>query len=325
MAGRLSLLIWPDYVSPATLTEFERQTGIGIDLEIVPSAVEIVDRMRMTVRHPDVLTPPSYAVLELEAEGRLAQLDHSRLPNLRHIERRFLRGRPHDPESRVSLIKDWGTTGFMYRIDKVRELPASWADFWSLAEKYSGHVTVLDSPGEVIGAALKMRGCPYNSTNPDDLAVARLDLLRLKPHLLRFETNYRPLLSSGEAWLSLGWNGDAAALIADGVPVWYVIPAEGSQIWEDDWAIAADTENVEAAHAFLDFVIRPDIAAQEALYTRYATGNRSAHDLLAEDVRNDSSTYPPAGLIEKLEAGMPLDARGRHRRKVLWDELRNAG
>jgi spermidine/putrescine transport system substrate-binding protein len=324
MGTRLSLLIWPDYVSPATLAQFEQETGIHVDLEIVPSAAEIVDRMRMTVRHPDMLTPPSYAVVELEAEGRLAQLDHALLPNLRHIDRRFLRGRSHDPDSRVSLIKDWGTTGFMYRIDKIAELPTSWADFWSLAEKYSGHVTVLDSPGEVIGAALKMRGCSYNSTEPDELAEARLDLLRLRPHLLRFETNYRPLLSTGEAWLSLGWNGDAAALLADGVPVWYVIPTEGSQIWEDDWAIAVDTENPEAAHAFLDFVLRPDIAAQEALYTRYATGNRSARDLLGEDLRNDPAIYPPSPLLEKLEAGMPLDARGHHRRKVLWDEFRNA-
>lgn len=137
------------------------------------------------------------------------------------------------------------------------------ADFWRLAENYSGRVTVLDAPGEVIGAALKMRGRSYNTVDAESLAQARTDLLRLKPHLRSFETNYRPLLASGEACLALGWNGDAAALKAEGLPVQYVVPAEGAQVWEDDWAIAAG-----APH--------PEVAAQEARYTRYATGNRAA-------------------------------------------------
>ena len=323
MGDRLSLLIWPDYIDPATLAAFERESGVRVELEIIPSSVELLDRMKNGARPPDVLTPPDYAVRQLAAEGRLAALQHARLPNLQHIEPRFVSGRPHDPESRVSVIKDWGTTGFMYRVDKVTELPTSWADFWQLAEKYSGHVTVLDSPGEVIGAALKMRGRSYNASSTTELAAARLDLLRLKPHLLSFDTNYRPLMASGAAWLSLGWNGDAAALKADGVPVWYVIPSEGSQVWEDDWAIAAGAPNPSAAHAFLDFVLRPEIAAREARYTRYATGNRAARALLGPELGDDPSTYPPPQLIEKLESGIPLDAKARQRRKVLWDEIRS--
>ena len=323
MGERLTLLIWPDYISPATLAGFEEQTGTRVDVEIVPSAVELVDRMKSNTEAPDVLVPPDYAVRELASEGQLAVLDSSRLPNLTNLEARFQCGRPHDPESRVSVIKDWGTTGFLYRTDRTTESPRSWADFWRLAEEFSGHVTVLDSPGEVIGAALKMRGHSYNASALDQLAGARADLIRLRPHLLCFETNYRPLLASGEAWLSLGWNGDAAALKAQGLPVEYVIPAECSQIWEDDWAIAAEAQNPIAAHAFLDFLLRPEIAAQEAGHTRYATGNAAALALLREDIRQDPSTYPPPQLVGKLEAGMPLDAEGRQRRNALWDEIRN--
>jgi putrescine transport system substrate-binding protein len=154
------------------------------------------------------------------------------------------------------------------------------------------------------------------------LAGARNDLLNLKPHLLAFETNYKLLLTSGKAYLSLGWNGDAAVLTARGVPIRYVVPSEGSQIWEDDWAIAADTSNPELAHAFLNFVMRPEIAAQEAGYTRYATGNLSALPLLNEDMRNDTATYPPQELVSKLEAGMPLDDEGQRRREKLWNQIR---
>jgi len=320
----LTLLTWPDYISPDTVQQFEQEFEVGVSLDIVPSAVELVDRMRMSGQPaPDLLVPPDYAVRELAAENLLLPLDHERLPNLRHLAKRFIDGRPHDPESRVSVVKDWGTTGFMFRADLLQESPISWVDFWRLAEDSSGRVTVLDSPGEVIGAALKMRGHSYNASDSDSLAQARADLLALKPHLLCFETSYRPLLASGEAVLSLGWNGDAAALVGQGVPVKYILPSEGSQIWEDDWAIAADAPHPDLAHQFLDFVLQPEVAAQEARYTRYATGNQAALGLLDESIRSDTSTYPAAELLAKLEAGLPLDPGSSRRREDLWRELRS--
>jgi len=322
MNNTLHLLTWPDYINPLTIQQFESEFGVKVALDIVPSAVELVERMKAEDPGVDVLVPPDYAVRELNIQGRLAALDHSLIPHLKHLEPRFRHGRAHDPESRVSIIKDWGTTGFMYRTDMIYESPQSWADFWRLSEKCSGRVTVLDSAGEVIGAALKMRDLSYNAPSAEALSAAREDLLVLKPHLLAFETNYKPLLACGEACLSLGWNGDAAALIAQGLPIQYVVPVEGSQIWEDDWAIAAQTREPELAHAFLNFVLRPEVAAQEAQYTRYATGNLSALELLDEKMRNDPSTYPPREVLQKLEAGMPVDAEGRRMREELWNEVR---
>jgi spermidine/putrescine transport system substrate-binding protein len=321
MTNKITLLTWPDYINPQTLQQFEAEFDVRVVLDIVPSAVELMEQMQTQNPGVDVLVPPDYAVRELNAQGRLLTIDPSQLPNLEHLEPRFTRGRAHDPESLVSVVKDWGTTGFMYRTDMIHEAPELWADFWRLADEVSGCVTVLDSPGEVIGAALKMRGHSYNASSPDTLAVAREDLLKLKLHLFAFETNYKPLLSSGKVSLSLGWNGDAAALIAQGVPLRYVIPNEGSQIWEDDWAIAVDAPNPDLAHAFLNFVLRPDIAAQEARYTRYATGNRSAWKLLDGTMQNDPSTYPSQELLAKLEAGMPIDAEGQKRRDELWKEV----
>ena len=106
------------------------------------------------------------------------------------------------------------------------------------------------------------------------------------------------------------------------MPIKYVVPNEGSQIWEDDWAIATDAPNADLAHAFLNYVLRPEVAAQEARYTRYATGNRSAFALLDEEIRNDPSTYPPQELLTKLEPGMPIDPEGQKRRAELWMEIR---
>jgi spermidine/putrescine transport system substrate-binding protein len=331
MTKTLTLLTWPDYINPETIQLFEAEFGIAVHLEIVPSAVELIERMQSQgdalsgSQGPgvDALVPPDYGVRQLNAQGRLLALDHALLPNLVHLEPRFHLGRAHDPECLVSIVKDWGTTGFMYRTDQVYETPAVWADFWRLAEKLSGRVTVLDSPGEVIGAALKMRGYSYNDSSEEALSAARQVLLRLKPHLLKFETDYKPLLTSGEACMALGWNGDATVLNARGVPVKYIVPNEGSQVWEDDWAIAANAPNPEAAHQFLNFVLRPEIAAQEARYTRYATGNRSALALLDDEIRNDRSTYPSPDVLTKLESGMPLDDEGQKRREALWREIRD--
>ncbi len=323
MEKELIILTWPDYINPLTLEQFQSTFNVKVHLEIVPSAAELIDRMRAAGSAPDVLCPPDYAVRELNGEQRLMLLNHDRLPNLKHVEPRFRSGRAHDPESRVSIIKDWGTTGFMYRSDLVKESPHSWQDFWNLAEKYTGKVSVLDAPGEVIGAALKMRGRSYNATDADSLQQARLDLLRLKPQCYTFATSYRPLLSSGDVYLALGWNGDAAALNAAGVPIQYVVPTEGSQFWEDDWAIAANAPHPEAAHAFLNFVMQPNIAAQEARYTRYATGNASALKLLDEATRSDRSIYPPEEVLLKLEPGLPLSIDGNLRRERLWAEVRS--
>jgi spermidine/putrescine transport system substrate-binding protein len=323
MTQTLTILTWPDYIAPQTLQQFKTEFDVTVQLAIVPSAVELIERMHVQDVGVDVLIPPDYAVRELNGQGRLATLNHSLVPNLKHLDPRFRTGRPHDFETRVSIIKDWGTTGFMYRTDRIHESPQLWKDFWNLAAKYSGHITVLDSPGEVIGAALKMRGRPYNDSSSDALAAARDDLFFLKSHLRAFETNYKPLLASGEAWLSLGWNGDAAVLKTQGIPIKYIVPSEGSQIWEDDWAIAADAPNPELAHSFLNFVLRPEVAAQEARYTRYATGNQSALEYLDDEICNDPATYPPQDLLHKLEAGMPLDEPGRKRREELWAEIKS--
>ena len=322
IANELNLLSWPDYISPGSLRQFFMEFGIKVRGETVPSAVEMMERMHKPPL-PDVLCPPEYLVRDLSAENLLFELDNSLLPNLKNLYPQFRVGRAHDPHGAVSVIKDWGTTGFMYRTDLVNGRPQSWKDFWDMAEDYSGHITVLDSPGEVIGAALKKNGCSYNASDAQSLDLAQKDLLRLKTHLFSFETDYKPLLTSGQVSMALGWNGDAAALVAAGIPIQYVVPFEGSQIWEDDWAIARNALRPETAHDFLNFVLRPEVAAQEARHTRYATGNQAAFALLDENLRRDPATYPSKDLMDKLERGLPFDSVGAERRTNLWKEIRS--
>lgn len=320
----ITVLTWADYIDPRSLLEFEYEYAIRVELETVPSAAEIVKRIQSNTHGVDVFVTPDYAVRELESLRRLDYLDHSRLTNLRHLDGRFRKERAYDPGSRLSVVKDWGTTGFIFRTDLVTENPKSWGDFWKLATKYSGKVTVLDAPTPVIGAALKKRGHSFYSNDEAALRQARADLLELKPHLLAFETNYKSLLASGTACLSLGWNGDASTLRSQGLPIEYVLPTEGSQMWEDDWAVSRHAPDPGSAHLFINFMLRPDIAAQEVLYTRYATANRTALALLGDSVREDQAIYPPPEALARLDPPGSLDRLGFERRAALWQEIRRA-
>jgi spermidine/putrescine-binding protein len=310
MSKSLRILIWPDYLAPENVRRFEAEFNLTVQLDIIPSAVELVQKVVNGDTPTDVICPPDYAVRELDRDNRLLVLERVRLPNLKNIAPEFLLGRAHDPETQVSVPKDWGTTGFMYREDKIEERPTSWREFWRLAGKYSGKVTVLNSAAEVIGAALKMRGHSYNSMNGEELRQARSDLLALQPHV-RFETNYRPLLISGQIWMALGWNGDAFVLKSNNIPVRYVVPLEGSQKWEDDWAIPTNARDVDMAYEFINFMLNADVALREARYTGYATPNQKAYEELEESVRNDPSVYPPTEIMEKLEWGLPEGREGQ--------------
>jgi spermidine/putrescine transport system substrate-binding protein len=316
---RLTLLTWPDYISPSTLQAIG-DLGFEVALEFVPGAAQMIERMRAPAPHPDLLVPPDYAVRTLAAEGRLLPLHHSLLPNLRFLDPDFLAGRDHDPQSRFSVPKDWGTTGYLLRADRVSGPARSWADFWALAESagHAGRVTVLDSPGEVLGAALKLRGRSYNASDPAALAGARQDLGRLRQGLHSLTTDYKGLLASGEVDLALGWNGDAVSLARSGVRVEYVLPEEGSQLWEDDWAIARDAADPVAAHRFLDFLLRPDVAAEEAAHTGYATPNRAGRARLPAEQRDDPAIYPPMEIRRRLEYGQPHEPEAEKRRQELW-------
>jgi len=139
-----------------------------------------------------------------------------------------------------------------------------------------------------------------------------------------FSTDYKPLLIDGEVDIALGWNGDAAVLAAQGIPIRYVLPREGSQIWEDDWCIADGSSDTDQAHAFLDFTLRPGIAAQEALYTGYATPNRTAWAMLPDSVRNNPAIYPSPELLDRLEPGIPHSSSSTQRRAERWDEIRGS-
>jgi spermidine/putrescine-binding protein len=304
----LSLYNWENYINPETLKAFEAEFGVKPSLDFYPSNEDLEAKIKAGATGYDLCAPTLYMVQIMGYEdGTLLELDHSKIPNLANCNQRFL-NLELDPNNKYSAPKDTGTTGFGYRSDKISEAPASWAEFYSLASKYSGRVTVLDSAPEVVGSALKMLGYSYNSDSGAEVDAATAELVKLKPHLRTIDSvNYDVMLQNGEAYLTLGWNGDVlvAAGNAPAGTVHYVVPSEGTEVWLDNWSILAAAPHPELAHAFINWILQPEHQGVETSYTYYASAVDEAKQFVDPAVANDPAVYPPDEVITKLEVFTP--------------------
>lgn len=302
LESELNIYNWAAYLNPATRKAFAKAYDVETTLDFYASNEELIAKLQGGAGGYDLVAPTGYAVQIMADEGLLYELDHERIPNMANVDPRFL-GLAFDPENRYSMPKDWGTTGFGYLQDFVEEEMTSWEDFFSLAEKYSGKYTVLDSSPEVIGAGLKRHGYSYNTTDPDEVGQAVDDLIAIKQHIAAITSSeYRQMMSRGDAWVSLGWNGDFFYVAADQPSVKYVIPEEGTEYWVDTWAIPANAPHPNIAMEFIDWVLTPENQGRETDYTYYASAVSGAQEHTDQAIATDPSIYPAPEVIDALEA-----------------------
>jgi spermidine/putrescine-binding protein len=184
---------------------------------------------------------------------------------------------------------------------------------------------VLDGIPEVIGSMLVMLGYSYNSDNRSELDKAKKELIALKPHLLAItSTEYKQLLESGKAVMSLGWNGDGLAVAAK-KPAAYVVAKEGGEFWVDSYVIPKGARNPDAAHAWIDFVYQPKVNAQETAFTYYASPLRKTllKGALAGAILNNKGVFPADGTVKKLEPNQ-VTPKGTALRNRIWTEFKAA-
>jgi spermidine/putrescine transport system substrate-binding protein len=326
VGGTLFYYNWADYVNPETYKAFTKETRVDIKKDFYVSNEELQAKLQGGARGFDLIVPTGYMVQILAQADLLEEIDHSKLPTVKkNIDSRF-QGLPYDPDDKFSVPKDWGTTGFVYRTDLVKEKPTSWKEFVELATgPYSGKVTVLDGIPEVVGSMLVMLGYSYNSEDEGELEEAKQVLLDLKPHLLAItSTEYKQLLTSGKAAMALGWNGDGAAVAAK-KPAEYVVAEEGGEFWVDAYAIPVGAKNPAAAHAWIDYVYDPARNAVETEYTYY--GSPVKRELLKPvidaEVYANPDVFPPADVLGKLEPN-EVSPEGTKLRDRVWTEFKAA-
>jgi spermidine/putrescine-binding protein len=182
---------------------------------------------------------------------------------------------------------------------------------------------MLDDAREAFGAALKMRGHSLNTTDERVLAAARDDLVRQKRLVRAYNsTNFEDVLLSGDVWLAQGWNGQFAKAMDQSPDVVYVIPKEGATLFIDNLAIPRDAAEPGLAHAFIDFTMEGEIAAEICRTMRYSSPNRAAWPILPPEIRNHPAVFPPPEVVRRLELIQDLgDTTVVYDR--LWTEIKS--
>jgi putrescine transport system substrate-binding protein len=313
---QLNVFNWSDYIDTDVIAEFEREYGIKVNYDTFDSN-EVLETRLLAGRTGYDVVVPSGSFLERQIEaGVFRKLDRSKLSNLENLDPAIMqRVATHDPGNEHAVPYLWGTSGVGYNVQRIRErMPDapvnSWRMFYDpeVVKNFQDcGVSILDAPTEVVGTVLIFLGRDPNSQDPQDLAEAEKVLMSIRPFVRYVHSSrYIDDLANGEICLALGWVGDVLqardrAVEAGGtVEIDYEIPQEGAIMFFDMLAIPADAPNPEAAHQFINFLLRPQIAARNSSATNFATPNVPALPRVDESVRTDESIYPPPELQAKL-------------------------
>ena len=330
---------WSDYIAEDTIAKFEAETGIKVNYDVFDSNEMVEAKLLAGNSGYDVVVPSGFFLERQVAAGLFQKLDTSKLPNLANMDPAIMaETAAHDPGNEHSVDYMWGTTAIGYNVAKLKErLGDQPVDSWDVIFKpelvskaADCGVTLLDAPAEVVATALNYLGLDPNSESGEDLQKAKDLLLSIRPYVRYFNSSqYIDDLGNGEVCLSIGYSGDvfiaqaAAEEAGQGVEVSYVIPKEGALKWFDLFAIPADAPHPDNAHKFIDFMLRPDIAAANSNYVFYASGNQAALELIDPEVKEDPAIYPPAEVLAKL---FPLKAHSPDYDEVLtetWQAIKS--
>ena len=319
------LFNWTTYFSPDNKKAFTDQYGLSnFQEDFYPSNEDMLAKLLAGGKGQyDVAVPTAEFVPTLASKGFLEKLDKSRLPNLANVNPRFLT-MIMDPNDDYIVPKDWGTTGIIYRGKDVKEPVTSWKDFWDLATtKYSGKTLVVDSPGDVFVAPLRMLGFDVNTTDTNELEQARVQLMKLRPHLQSIDSdNYPQTLRDEGAVLALAWNGTAYLMQQEAayVDTKYTIPSEGTIFWTDTWVLLAEAPHPNIAYTFLNWIQDPHVQVVESLYAAYASTNDAAKPLLPPEFVNNPAVYVPDDQLALLSVA--TDQSGNKQRADIWAEFK---
>jgi spermidine/putrescine-binding protein len=296
----VNVYIWTNYLPREVVAGFEERTGIRVNVDTYDSNEAVLEKLQSGVASYDVVVPSDYMVKILVPQGLIQPLERGRLPHVENLDPRFL-DQEFDPGNRHTVPYLWGTTGIGYDKRKVKEPIDSWRALFD--ERYAGRILMLDDVREAFGAALKLMGRSINETDPAVLRQAA-DMLRQQKRLVRTynSSDFANLLAAGDVDVAHGWNGELAEAVANAPDrLAYVVPKEGGTLWIDNLAIPKDAPNLDAAYAFIDYVLEAETAAKIVNGVHYAGANQAAMPLIDEAIRRDPAIYPPPEVLDRCE------------------------
>lgn len=317
----LSVYTWSDYIKPDLVRRFEREQGCRVVLDTFESNEAMYAKLKAGASGYDVLTPSSYMVSLMHDQGMLLRLDRSLLPNLAHVDPEYLKiavDGTMDHSVPYMLV----VSGIAYLEGRVENVIPSWRMFGRADLR--GRMTMFNDMRETIGAALKTLGHSINTTSEAELAEAEALLLEWKKNLAKFENEqYKIGLASGEFLLVHAWNGDVFQVRKESPNVRFLVPEEGTIISCDDLVIPAGAGEPALAHAFINFLHDPAVAAENTGFICYLCPNRDSYPLLPAEIRDNPGIFLKPELRARSEMIADIGAANALYVKV-WDRLKSA-
>ena len=309
---------WSDYIDDTVLQDFEKETGIKVVYDVFDSNEVVEAKLLAGSTGFDVVVPSgSFLGRQIQA-GVFQPLDKTKLTNWGNLDTGLMqRLENYDPGNQHAIPYLWGTTGIGYNVKKVKEILGENAplDSWDLVLKEENisklkacGVAMLDAQSEILPPILNYLGKAQDSLIETDYTEVALPLLeKIRPHITYFHSSqYINDLANGDICVAVGWSGDVfqaqarAAEANNGVEIGYSIPKEGTEMWFDMMAIPKDAKNVENAHVFINYMLRPDVIAKITNYVQYANGNSASLAMVSDEVKTNTAIYPDEATMAKL-------------------------
>lgn len=293
-AEKIVISNWDGYMPKDLLANFTKETGIEAEMSVHATNEEIMGKVTANGgKGYDVLFVSSPFAEALHKLDLTAPIDTAKIPNAANLypEARNL---PYDPGNTFSVPYTWGTTGLCYRSDLVKTAPDSWMNLLQPAADLKGKITMLATDRWLMAAGLKALGYSVNDTNGDDVAKAKELLIAAKKNLLAYDdTTFYSKLVSGEAVMVQAWDGWCNYGITDNKAIKFVVPKEGSDMWVDTMVVTAASEHKDAAMAFINYILKPEVHKSVAELTLYKVPNEKAMAGLDKGL---VETYPNLGM-----------------------------
>lgn len=322
----LFIYTWSSYTDQNLLDRFTKETGFKAVANVFDSNEVMLARLQAGGGGDySIIYPSDYMVEKMMEMEMLTQLDFSQIHGLDQLSPRFLNSE-YDPGNLHSVPLSWGTTGLIYNTQKLKQLPEDWSYLWENNQKLNKRMTLLNDVREVMGAVLKMMGYSYNSRNPQEIQKAYQKLVELKPNIASFTTDtWRDQVLSGDILIAMCYSSDANEVIEENKAknLQYVIPQSGATLWMDTLAIPKTAPNLEAAYAWINFMLKPDVAAQMCERLSFATPNQAAFNQLPTEVKENPRLFPPEADLKRCESIAPIGDVGEVYERY-WTQLTSA-
>lgn len=291
---------WSDYIPEGVLEEFTKETGIQVEYSTYDSNEIMYQKVKLFKgRGFDVLVPSTYLVQRMRSEGLIQNIDHKQISNFKNLDPGLL-NQNYDPNNAFSIPYLWGTTGIIVNRQMIANTEIkSWKDLW--AKQWRGKLVLIDDVRDVFHMALKINGHSINTTNSDEIKQAYDRLVKLLPNVMFFSDNPLEELLSQKSGIGTIWNGEAVIAQENSKNYEYIYPEEGASFWVDSFVISNRASNIENAHTFIDYMLRPEVAKKCLEELGYATPNLEALKLVDKNISNNPTIFPEKSIFKKAE------------------------